>query len=87
MPARRTTTPGNRDPRYVELRECLKQRRKELGLSQQALADRLGLHKQFVSRVEMGSRRLDIIEFSDFVRALDMEPADLVRAIPIAEGG
>ena len=81
MPARRITTPGDRDPRYVELRIALKRRRKSLGLTQEQLAERLGLHKQFVSRVEMGSRRLDVVEFVDFAIALEMEPEALIKTI------
>ncbi len=84
MAHRRITSPGFRDHRYRELIERLKSRRMELGLSQQALADRLGLHKQFVSRVELGERRIDVVEFTDLVRALEMEPATLVADIPAA---
>jgi len=82
MPARRSTTPGDRDPRYRALRTQLKARRKSLKLSQEALAERLGLHKQFVSRVEMGSRRLDVVEFADYVRALELDPSALITEIP-----
>jgi transcriptional regulator with XRE-family HTH domain len=53
-------------------------RRKGLGLTQQALADLLGLHKQFVSRVELGERRLDVVEFTDIARALGMIPGTMV---------
>lgn len=82
MASRRATTPGFRDPRYRGLIELLAVRRKELGLTQQALADRLGLHKQFVSRVELGERRLDVVELADFARALDLDPSNLVAGIP-----
>lgn len=43
-----------------------------LGLPQEAVAERLGLHKQFVSRVELGERRLDVVEFADMATALDL---------------
>ena len=82
MPAKRATTPGFRDARYRSVVETLVKRRRELGLSQQALAERLGLHKQFVSRVELGERRLDVVEFADFARALGLAPADLMAEIP-----
>ena len=74
-------SPGFRDQRYREVIERLRLQRRELGLSQQALAERLGLHKQFVSRVELGERRLDVVEFTDFARALEMDPAVLVGEI------
>lgn len=82
MAQRRITSPGFRDERYKEVIERLRSRRQELGLSQQRLAERLGLHKQFVSRVELGERRLDIVEFVDLVRALELNPAELVGGIP-----
>ena len=81
MAQRRITSPGFRDQRYREVIERLRLQRRELGLSQQALAERLGLHKQFVSRVELGERRLDVVEFTDFARALEMDPAVLVGEI------
>lgn len=82
MAARRATTPGFRDPRYRHLIELLTARRKEIGLTQQGLADQLGLHKQFVSRVELGERRLDVVELADFARALGLDPGKLVGTIP-----
>lgn len=78
MAAKRATTPGFRDARYRSLIESMVARRKGLGLTQQALADLLGLHKQFVSRVELGERRLDVVEFTDIARALGMIPGTMV---------
>jgi transcriptional regulator with XRE-family HTH domain len=86
MPARRTTSPGFSDDRYKATIKALIVRRKLLGMSQEALAERLGLHKQFVSRVETGNRRLDFVEFADFVRALGLEPEALIASVPIASG-
>lgn len=81
MAQRRITSPGFRDERYKEAIERLRSRRQELGLSQQVLAERLGLHKQFISRVELGERRLDVVEFVDLARALELDPAKLVADI------
>lgn len=80
--ASRTTSPGFRDQRYRDVIERLAARRQELNLTQQNVADRIGLHKQFVSRVELGERRLDFVELVDFARALDLDPAELVAEIP-----
>lgn len=80
--ARRTTSPGFRDQRYRDVIERLRTRRRELGLSQEELADRIGLHKQFVSRVELGERRLDIVEFVDLARALGLDPGTLIGGVP-----
>ncbi|WHU02746.1 helix-turn-helix transcriptional regulator [Sphingomonas sp. NIBR02145] len=67
--------------------DSLVERRRALGMSQQALADALGLHKQFISRVELGERRLDFVEFADFVRALGLEPGTIVTSVPSQSEG
>lgn len=82
MAQREVTSPGFNDPRYRELIEALKVRRLELGLTQKAVAERLGVHFQFVSRAELGERRLDVVEFVDYVRALDLEPSEVIASIP-----
>ena len=79
----RSTTPGFRDPRYRLIIEQLAAERQRLGLTQEELARRLGLHKQFISRVELGERRLDVVEFADFARALGLNPAELVERIDL----
>ncbi|ASK28007.1 transcriptional regulator [Neisseria chenwenguii] len=45
------------------LRHRFIQRRLELGLSQRALAERLGVVHSFIGKVETGDRRLDVFEF------------------------
>lgn len=72
------TSPGFQNPRYRTLIGRLVEERKRLGVTQEELARRLGLHKQFVSRVELGERRLDVIEFLDYVEALGVDPIDLL---------
>lgn len=79
--ALRTTSPGFNDPRYKEVVARLVDRRHELRLRQQDVADKLGLHRQYVSRVELGERRLDIVEFADYAKALDLSPLVLLDAI------
>lgn len=73
---------GLHDERYRRLMERLVARRKELGLTQQALADKVGLHQQNVSRFETGERRLDAVEFVDVAMALDLDPSELLRSVP-----
>lgn len=82
MCAKRVTTPGWNDARYRALVHRLADRRRALGMTQQVLAERLGLHKQFVSRFELGERRLDVVEFADVARALGLSPEGLVADLP-----
>ena len=70
--ARTSKGKGFHDERYRALIGQLVEARKAAGLSQDALADRLGRHQQFVSRYEIGERRLDVVEFIDIARTLDI---------------
>lgn len=73
---------GWADERYRVLIRRLIEARLAKDLSQEALATRLSRKQQFVSKVETGERRLDVVEFADFARALELDPAQLVRKIP-----
>ena len=55
--------------------------RKKLGLSQAALAERLGHHQQFVSRYETYQRRLDVVEFVEVTKALGLNATDLIARL------
>jgi transcriptional regulator with XRE-family HTH domain len=55
--------------------------RKAKGLSQQALANLLSRHQQFVSRYEIGERRLDVVEFVDVARTLGLDAAAMLAII------
>lgn len=54
--------------------------RKAAGVTQAELAARLGKPQSFVSKVERGERRLDVVEFCQVAEALGFDPAQLLRA-------
>jgi transcriptional regulator with XRE-family HTH domain len=62
------------DPRYQFVARLLTELRKERGLLQQEVADRLERTQTFVSKYESGARRIDLIELLDILRALDVDP-------------
>ena len=64
---------GIHDSRYRWVIERLVEARKKLGLSQDAVAQRLGKPQQYVSRYETGERRLDIFEYLDAARVLSVD--------------
>ena len=66
---------------YATMLEVLVAARKEAGVSQVELAGRLGKTQVFISQIERGARRLDLIEFCAFARGLRMEPTELFAAI------
>jgi transcriptional regulator with XRE-family HTH domain len=55
--------------------------RKAADISQTELADRLSKSQQFVSRIESGERRVDLLEFIMIARALKIEPRDLLGRV------
>lgn len=69
------------DPRYQRIATMLADLRKQRGLLQQDVADRLGRPQAFVSKVESGVRRLDVVELLDFLRVLDADPHAFIDAL------
>ena len=55
--------------------------RERAGLKQSDVAALLGWHQPFVSNVEAGQRRLDLIELLDLAEALGVDPRDLIDAL------
>ena len=72
---------GTQDARYRHLIEVLATARRKAGGNQSELAEKLGKRQQFVSKYESGERRLDAVELIDICRALDLDVADLLRAL------
>lgn len=64
--------------KYELLRTLLIEARKEAGLTQVEVADRLGRTQAYVSRYENGSRRLDVIEFFEVAEVIDFDPLILL---------
>jgi transcriptional regulator with XRE-family HTH domain len=67
--------------RYQLFREILVDARTKQGLSQAALADKLGRLQTFVSKYERGERRLDVVEFLDVAAALGLDPQEVLRRL------
>lgn len=72
---------GLQDDRYRALVRRLRERRLEAELTQSGLAERLGRRQQFVSKYESFERRLDVIEFVDIARELDLDWARELQQI------
>ncbi len=51
--------------------------RRDAGLTQKQLADRLRKPPSWVAKVEIGERRLDVMEFTLVARALKLSPRTL----------
>ena len=54
--------------RYSQFLGKLRQARSEAGLTQVEVANRLKRPQSFVSKIESGERRVDVVELSDLAR-------------------
>ena len=63
-----------RSRRHRALCVALAAARKTAGLSQHELALRLKTSQTVIARIEIGERRIDVIEFIDLARALRIDP-------------
>jgi len=58
---------------YKILRTLLREQREAAGITQVELAERLGESQSFVSKVERGERRLDLVQLQQFCIAMGIE--------------
>ena len=67
--------------KHERLRELLVHARKESGLTQVQLAKLLSRPQSFVSKIERGERRLDVVEFFEVAEAIGFDPFALLKAM------
>lgn len=67
--------------RYKKFRELLVQTRRDAGLTQIFVAKKLGKPQSYVSKYESGERRLDVIEFLDIAKVLNLDPSKVFKVL------
>ncbi len=73
--------------RYGRFRALLRKIREEAGLSQTGLAQKLGKPQTFVSKSELGERRIDFLETVDFCVACGVPMEKFVSRLERAQPG
>lgn len=58
-------------------------RRRELGISQEDLAERSGLHRTYVGSVERGERNISFLNLVRLSEALGLTPAELLERVVV----
>jgi len=64
---------------YRRLIALLIKARKDAGLTQTDVAQRIRQRQTFVSKYELGERRLDVAEYIEISRAIGADPYGLLR--------
>ena len=77
----RGLTKSLHSPEHAALCRLLLAARRKAGLTQQDVAKRLKRPQSFVAKVEGGERRLDVLEFIDFTRAIEADTSKVLRAL------
>ncbi|TDD62055.1 XRE family transcriptional regulator [Kribbella antibiotica] len=73
-------------PTTAEFGRRVRERRNELGLSQEALADVVGLHWTFIGQVERGQRNLALHNIVKVAAGLSVDAGNLVTGLPAPPG-
>jgi transcriptional regulator with XRE-family HTH domain len=60
---------------YRSFLTLLRDLREQAGVTQVELGERLGNTQTFVSKIERGERRLDVVEFAEICDALGADPS------------
>ena len=66
---------------YRKLIDDLRSERNAAGVTQQVLADKLSKPQSFVAKVEGCERRLDVVEYLHWCRALGVDPSKLISSL------
>ncbi|GIW88268.1 MAG: hypothetical protein KatS3mg108_2592 [Isosphaeraceae bacterium] len=69
--------------RYERLLVALRRARKDAGLTQLDVAERLGTYASYVSKCESGERRVDVVELAEFCRVYGVRLAYLLESAGI----
>lgn len=64
--------------RYAAMLERLRAARRQARLSQEEVAERLGVRQTFVSKVELGERRIDPVELQELADLYGTTVTDLL---------
>lgn len=71
---------GKLDPenQLAEIGRVVRARRKDMGLSQEALADGAGIDRSHMGKIERGERNVTYLNIARIASALGCKPSDLL---------
>jgi transcriptional regulator with XRE-family HTH domain len=67
--------------KYVHFCRLLREERERAGLSQEEVAAKLDRLQIYISKYELGVRRIDIIEFLEIADVIGFDPAKFIQKL------
>jgi transcriptional regulator with XRE-family HTH domain len=68
-------------PRYQALRAAMVAARKEAGLTQVQMAEKLAVGQSYVSKIERGESYVDVMTYVDWVVACGRKPGEVLDSL------
>lgn len=76
----------DRSDDQLRLAALVREYRRAANLTQAELAEKLGVHQTWVSKVEVGERRADVFDLAALARALDVPLSEFMRRLDLDDG-
>jgi len=70
-----------RSPAQSVLVREIKSARQKAGMSQQQVADQLGVPQSFVAKIELGERRIDVVEFLRVMKVVNGSWKEVLKRV------
>jgi len=68
-------------PLQKKLAAMLVEQRKAVGLRQVDLAEKMGVYQSWVTHMESGQRRIDVIELIELGKVLKFDPVEFLKKL------
>lgn len=75
--------PTKRERLLKAFGDRVRERRQELGLSQEALGEQAGLHRNYIGMVERGEQNATLVNLVLLAQVLGVDPCDLVHGLKL----
>lgn len=66
---------------YLRLVQALVQARKNAGLTQTQVAEKLAKPQSYIAKVEGADRKLDVMEFVELCEAIYLDPSEFIKLL------
>jgi transcriptional regulator with XRE-family HTH domain len=70
-----------RSSKHQALRRFVIAKRKAANLRQVDVAKRLGRYQSYITNIETGQRRIDVVELIDLAEAIGFDPREAIKAL------